>query len=64
MMTFSEWRSLREGLWLADKNAMPGMSRINPFPTTQCALEEDQGEAHQASDAAEDHEVMLIPYKP
>jgi len=29
---------MREGLWLADKNAVPGMSRINPFPATQAQL--------------------------
>jgi hypothetical protein len=33
--TFWEWLALREGLWLADKNAIPGMSRMNPFPATQ-----------------------------
>ncbi len=43
MMTFDEWRALREGLWLADKNAMPGMSRISPFPTTQAHLKKIRG---------------------
>ena len=43
MMTFSEWRALREGLWLADKNAMQGMSRLNPFPTTQAHLKKIRG---------------------
>jgi hypothetical protein len=33
--TFQEWLSVREGLWLPDKAAIPGMSRLNPFPTTQ-----------------------------
>lgn len=39
MMTFTEYMMMRqaevqEGLWLADKNAVPGMSKINPFPGT------------------------------
>jgi len=34
--TFYEWLALKsEGLWLPDKAAVPGMSRINPFPATQ-----------------------------
>jgi hypothetical protein len=36
--SFREYCELREGLWLADKNAVPGMSKINPFPTTQAEL--------------------------
>ena len=36
MPTFHEWLKMRtEGLWLNDKAAIPGMSRINPFPATQ-----------------------------
>ena len=38
MMTFREYVQMREGLWLADKNAAPGMSRMNPFPATQARL--------------------------
>ncbi len=37
-ITFQEYVQLREGLWLADKNAVPSMSRINPFPTTLSRL--------------------------
>lgn len=39
LLTFSEWLALRtEGLWMPDKNAVPGMSKINPFPATQARL--------------------------
>jgi hypothetical protein len=31
MMTFSEFVRLREGLWLNDKNALPGMSKLTPI---------------------------------
>jgi hypothetical protein len=31
MMTFVEYVRMREGLWLADKNAVPGMSNVNPL---------------------------------
>jgi hypothetical protein len=37
--TFYEWLALKsEGLWMPDKAAVPGMSRINPFPATQKQL--------------------------
>ena len=36
--TFREYVQMREGLWLADKNAVPGMSKLNPFPATQTKL--------------------------
>jgi hypothetical protein len=29
MMTFNEFKRMREGLWLADKNALPGLSQID-----------------------------------
>jgi hypothetical protein len=29
---FEEWLAMREGLWLADKNAVTGMSRLDPLP--------------------------------
>ncbi len=32
MMTFTDYMAMREGLWLADKNAVLGMSRVNPYP--------------------------------
>jgi hypothetical protein len=32
MRTFNEWLAMREGLWLNDKNAVIGMSRLNPLP--------------------------------
>ena len=32
-MTFSEYVQYREGLWLNDKNALPGMSKLNSLPT-------------------------------
>jgi hypothetical protein len=36
MKTFHEWLAERttknEGLWLNDKNAVSGMSRLNPLP--------------------------------
>jgi hypothetical protein len=32
MMTFHEWLTMREGLWLNDKNAVIGLSRLNPLP--------------------------------
>jgi len=36
MKTFHEWLAERmaknEGLWLNDKNAVIGMSRLNPLP--------------------------------
>jgi hypothetical protein len=35
---FQEWLAMREGLWLADKNAVAGMSRIDPLPATQTTL--------------------------
>ncbi len=39
LSTFSDWLALRtEGLWLPDRNAVPGMSKINPFPATQAQL--------------------------
>lgn len=43
MMTFMQYvemrrAEVREGLWLADKNAVAGMSKINPFPATQARL--------------------------
>ncbi|MFN7804679.1 MAG: hypothetical protein ACK5TO_11720 [Planctomycetaceae bacterium] len=31
MKTFQEWLAIREGLWLNDKNAVIGMSNINPL---------------------------------
>jgi len=35
---FEEWLAMREGLWLADKNAVPGMSRIDPLPAIKAKL--------------------------
>lgn len=35
---FQEWLAMREGLWLADKNAVPGMSRIDPLTANQTTL--------------------------
>jgi hypothetical protein len=32
MLRFSEYCQIREGLWLADKNALHGYSRANPLP--------------------------------
>jgi hypothetical protein len=32
MMRFQEYVRLREGLWLNDKLAVVGMSRLNPLP--------------------------------
>ena len=32
MKTFHEWLAMREGLWLNDKNAVIGLSRVNPLP--------------------------------
>jgi hypothetical protein len=32
MKTFHEWLAMREGLWLNDKNAVIGLSRLNPLP--------------------------------
>jgi hypothetical protein len=32
MKTIHEWLAMREGLWLNDKNAVIGMSRLNPLP--------------------------------
>jgi hypothetical protein len=32
MMTFSEYVKIKEGLWLNDKNALPGLSRLNTLP--------------------------------
>jgi hypothetical protein len=32
MKTFHEWLTIREGLWLNDKNAVIGLSRLNPLP--------------------------------
>jgi hypothetical protein len=34
MMTFSEFVAMKEGLVLPDRPTATGMSRINPFPTT------------------------------
>jgi hypothetical protein len=31
LLKFKEWLAMREGLWLADKNAVAGMSRIDPL---------------------------------
>ena len=31
MRTFHKWLTMREGLWLNDKNAAVGMSNINPL---------------------------------
>jgi hypothetical protein len=30
--SFHEWLAMREGLWLNDKNAVIGLSRLNPLP--------------------------------
>jgi hypothetical protein len=38
MMTFKQFFDMAEGLWLADKNAVPDLSKINPFPATQAKL--------------------------
>jgi hypothetical protein len=39
LLKFSEWLALRtEGLLLPNQNAVPGMSKINPFPATQARL--------------------------
>jgi hypothetical protein len=35
---FEEWLAMREGLWLADTNAVAGMSRIAPVPAKQAKL--------------------------
>jgi hypothetical protein len=35
MVTFQEYIAIGEGLWLAEKNAVKGMIRSNPFPSTQ-----------------------------
>jgi len=35
---FEQWPAMREGLWLADKNAVAGMSRIDPLRATQTKL--------------------------
>jgi hypothetical protein len=32
MISFTEYVAFREGLWLADKNALPGLSRLNTLP--------------------------------
>ena len=32
MKTFHEWVAMREGFWLNDKNAVFGLSRLNPLP--------------------------------
>jgi hypothetical protein len=32
MKTFHEWLAMRQGLWLNDKNAVIGLSRLNPLP--------------------------------
>jgi hypothetical protein len=32
MKTFHEWLAMQEGLWLNDKNAVIGLSRLNPLP--------------------------------
>jgi hypothetical protein len=40
MKTFHEWlaeRTKNEGLWLNDKNAVIGLSRLNPLPKA-CAV--------------------------
>lgn len=34
MRNFSDYVAMREGLWLPDRRTT-GVSRINPFPTTQ-----------------------------
>ena len=33
MMKFSEFVQIKEGLWLNDKNAVVGLSRLPPPPT-------------------------------
>lgn len=38
---FEEWLAMREGLWLADKNAVAGMSRIDPLVATPKARKAD-----------------------
>jgi hypothetical protein len=35
---FKEWLEMREGLWLADKNAVAGMSRIDPLSAPKTKL--------------------------
>jgi hypothetical protein len=35
---FQEWLAMREGLWLADKNAVAGMSRIDALSATRTTL--------------------------
>jgi hypothetical protein len=37
-VTLKRYIEMTEGLWLADKNAAPGVSKINPFPATQAQL--------------------------
>jgi hypothetical protein len=32
MTTYHEWLAMREGLWLNDKKAVIGLSRLNPLP--------------------------------
>jgi hypothetical protein len=32
MKTFHEWLATREGPWLNDKNAVIGLSKLNPLP--------------------------------
>lgn len=32
MISFTQYVAIREGLWLNDRNALPGMSRLNTLP--------------------------------
>lgn len=34
MMSFKQFVAMQEGLWLPDRAAVSGLSKINPFPTT------------------------------
>src|SRR5262245_14569458 len=51
MMTFWEYVQIREGLWLADKSAAPGMNRLNPFPVTQTRLKRIMAKPYEATEA-------------
>jgi len=37
MKTYQEWLPMQEGLWMNDRNAVIGLSRLNPLPKDSAA---------------------------
>jgi hypothetical protein len=60
-MNFKEFLAMREGLLAPDKPPMKGLSRINPFPTTNAHRRRLQPKPVTASNAFRPTVAQVIP---